>query len=224
VHTTGDPDFWRSGRGELRCTGASPRTYPPDADAEGYTYWCALSCSAGCAQLLLPPCFCVCQARRSSEASVKEALLPFRMKITIATPHHVIAMHTCRHRDDQSPDQWPFPTGRQIKMFLAISDVAPDGGPLAVVPGSHRLKYGPWETLRRSFRSSMTLDAELPQASMPNHVRFMAKAGDALLFDHGTWVSSPLSACLVSSVVDVAGIIGAVSAAACCLHVRSAQG
>ena len=37
-------------------------------------------------------------------------------------------------------------------MFMAISNVSPDGGPLAVVPGSHRLKYGPWETLRRTFR------------------------------------------------------------------------
>ena len=58
---------------------------------------------------------------------------------------------------------------------------------LGYVTGSHRLKYGPWETLRRGFKSSMTLDAELPQASMPNHVRFTAKAGDALLFDHGCW-------------------------------------
>ena len=130
VVATGDKDFWLPNRGVLRCTGASPRTYPPDADGEGYTYW---------------------------------------------------------HRDDQSPDQWPFPTGRVIKMFMAISDVSADGGPLAGVPGSHRLKYGPWETLRRSFKSSMTLDAELPQAAMPNHVRFTARAGDALLFDHGTW-------------------------------------
>lgn len=130
VRATGDADFWAQNRGVLRCTGASPRTYPPDLDGAGYTYW---------------------------------------------------------HRDDQAPDQWPVPSSRQIKMFMAISDVAPDGGPLAVVPGSHRLRYGPWETLRRSFRSSMTLDAELPQESMPNHVKFTAKAGDALLFDHGTW-------------------------------------
>ena len=39
VLATGETDFWRPNRGVLRCTGASPRTYPPDADAEGYTYW-----------------------------------------------------------------------------------------------------------------------------------------------------------------------------------------
>eukprot|EP01048_Picozoa_sp_COSAG05_P009090 COSAG05_NODE_724_length_7726_cov_2.123771_3_plen_599_part_00 len=128
--STGDTDAWRTNRGVLRCLGASPRTYPPDVDGAGYTYW---------------------------------------------------------HRDDQPPELWPYPTGRAIKMFMAMSDVEADGGPLAVVPGSFRLKYGPWETLRRSFQSSMTLDAELPQSTMPNHVRFTSRAGDALLFDHGTW-------------------------------------
>ena len=33
-----------------------------------------------------------------------------------------------------------------------LSDVAEDGGPLAVVPGSMRLPAGPWETLRTMSR------------------------------------------------------------------------
>lgn len=123
-------DTWQGNRGELRCTGCSPRTYPPDRDAEGYTYW---------------------------------------------------------HRDEQKPDQWPFPKGRIIKMFFYTSDVTNDGGPLAVVPMSHRLQHGPWETLRRGFKSSMTLDAPLPQECMPNHVKFTGNAGDALLFDTACW-------------------------------------
>jgi hypothetical protein len=41
--------------------------------------------------------------------------------------------------------------------------------------------------LGRSYQSSMTLDAELPQAAMPNHVRFAAPAGSVLLFDMATW-------------------------------------
>ena len=32
---TGDNDPWVENRGKLRCTSASPRTYPPDADGEG---------------------------------------------------------------------------------------------------------------------------------------------------------------------------------------------
>ena len=39
----------------------------------------------------------------------------------------------------------------------------------AVVPGSHRLMDNPWELYGTSFRSSLTLDAELPQEAMPNH-------------------------------------------------------
>ena len=139
-------------------------------------------------------------------------------------------------RDTARPDAWPFPTTRIIKMFLYLSDVTDvcpsklrvafsrssshtdrivcfwthqDGGPLGVVPMSHRLPCGPWETLRCSFKSSMTLDAAFHQVisskltvdtpthlwtiskpccwnhqeQMPNHYKFSAPAGTALLFD-----------------------------------------
>ncbi len=68
-------------------------------------------------------------------------------------------------------------------MFMLLSDVEEDGGPLGIVPKSHKLEFGPWETLRASFQSSMTLDAELPQRAMPNNVGFAAPAGSALLFE-----------------------------------------
>jgi hypothetical protein len=132
--------FWASltafslQRGTIRCDGCGPRTYPADADREGYTYW---------------------------------------------------------HRDHPDPSNWPYPARRNIKMFLYLSDVAEDGGPLGVVPGSHRLKAGPWETLRASFKSSMTLDADLPQEAMPNHYKFAAPAGTALLFDTGARPGPP---------------------------------
>eukprot|EP01051_Picozoa_sp_SAG22_P006247 SAG22_NODE_402_length_11035_cov_6.315929_10_plen_339_part_00 len=56
VAATGDKDPWTVNRGKLRCTSASPRTYPPDADGEGYTY--ATPCvasppSSDCRGLLL---------------------------------------------------------------------------------------------------------------------------------------------------------------------------
>ena len=88
--------------------------------------------------------------------------------------------YTRWHRDGQR--QAP-----QLKMFLYLSDVEVDGGPLALVPGSHQLPLGPQETLRCSFRSSMTLDADLPQSAMPNAFRFAAKAGSAVLFDLASW-------------------------------------
>ena len=72
-------------------------------------------------------------------------------------------------------------------VILHTSPEAADGGPLAVVPGSHALPLGPLEMLRCPFRSSMTLDATLPQAAMPNHYKFAAKAGTALIFDLATW-------------------------------------
>ena len=77
-------------------------------------------------------------------------------------------------RDEEKPSAWPFPRGRTIKMFFALSDVAEDGGPLAVVPGSHLLEYGPWETLRRSYRSSMTLECATPPPCPPSSSRLRA--------------------------------------------------
>lgn len=53
--------------------------------------------------------------------------------------------------------------------------VCRNGGAFAVVPGTHRLPHGPWETLGRSFRSTMTLDAELDELQMPNWFKFGAR-------------------------------------------------
>ena len=91
-----------------------------------------------------------------------------------------------------------------------LSDVAEDGGTLGVVPGSHRLPTGPWQTLRCSFKSSMTLDATFPQDAMPNHYKFAAPAGTALLFDTACWVDlfAPhafLTCCRVLHLVIVFG-------------------
>ena len=103
------------------------------------------------------------------------------------TSHVCVCTSRYWHRDTARPDAWPFPTTRVIKMFLYLSDVSDDGGPLGVVPMSHRLPCGPWETLRCSFKSSMTLDAQFRQDQMPNHYNFAAPAGTALLFDTACW-------------------------------------
>ena len=49
------------------------------------------------------------------------------------------------------------------------------------------MQYSPWETYGASFQSSMTLDAELPQEAMANHIKFTGKPGDILLFDTACW-------------------------------------
>ena len=72
-------------------------------------------------------------------------------------------------------------------MFINVFDVEANGGAIAVVPGTHRLPHGPWETLGRSYQSTMTLDAELREEAMPNMFQFAAPAGWALLFDMSTW-------------------------------------
>ena len=56
-----------------------------------------------------------------------------------------------------------------------------------MVPKSHKLEEGPWETLRRSFKSSLTLDAEVAQTDMPNHFRFACPGGTWMVFDQATW-------------------------------------
>lgn len=79
------------------------------------------------------------------------------------------------------------PRHRVLNMFVHIFDCPEGGGATAVVPGSHRLRYGPWELLQRSFRSSLTLDAELDQDQMPNYFECSGKAGSAYIFDSATW-------------------------------------
>jgi hypothetical protein len=52
VAATGDADPWVPNRGTLRCLGASPRTYPPDADGAGYVRHlrpCVLAAAAAAA-------------------------------------------------------------------------------------------------------------------------------------------------------------------------------
>jgi|EP01043_Picozoa_sp_COSAG02_P059019 ectoine hydroxylase-related dioxygenase (phytanoyl-CoA dioxygenase family) len=59
-------------------------------------------------------------------------------------------------------------------MFVNIFDVPENGGALAVVPGSHKLPFNPWEAFGKSFKSSLTLDAELHPTDMPNYVQLAA--------------------------------------------------
>ena len=106
-----------------------------------------------------------------------------------------------RHRDTPPAERWPHPRARFIKQFVNIFDVEPHGGPLsgahpvfqpthadsevcarAVVPGSHRLMDNPWELYGTSFRSSLTLDAELPQEAMPNHCECIVATAAVCVF------------------------------------------
>lgn len=47
--------------------------------------------------------------------------------------------------------------------------------------------WAAWESYQNSWQSSMTLDANLPQELMANHVKFTGKVGDVLLFDTACW-------------------------------------
>eukprot|EP01052_Picozoa_sp_SAG31_P018688 SAG31_NODE_1333_length_8743_cov_1.681050_14_plen_104_part_00 len=59
-------------------------------------------------------------------------------------------------------------------MFVNVFPVPENGGALAVVPGSHKLPFNPWEVFGKSFKSSLTLDAELHPTDMPNYVQLAA--------------------------------------------------
>ena len=54
--------------------------------------------------------------------------------------------------------------------------------------GSHRLPFGPEQTLGVKFRSGRNIgydvfaDSDLPQACMPNAVRFAVPAGSTVMF------------------------------------------
>ena len=71
----------------------------------------------------------------------------------VRAPHHRALEDTRQRNAHHTASRWP----------------KADWSAASVVPGSHRLMDNPWELYGTSFRSSLTLDAELPQEAMPNH-------------------------------------------------------
>ena len=107
--------------------------------------------------------------------------------LSVYPPDADRAGYTYWHRDHPQTEMWPHPKHRVLNMFVHLFDCDDSGGPTAIVPGSHRLRHGPMEVLRRSFQSSLTLDAELPPTAMPNLLPLAGKAGTAYIFDASTW-------------------------------------
>ena len=113
--------------------------------------------------------------------------------------------YTTWHRDGLGPpDQWPFPNERIVKVFVYLFDVAAEQGATAVVRGSHLLPWSPagvYDMVSAgysvvpgkptgAFAGSGLGKGEqggfAPLRSIPNHVTFAAKAGDAIVFDIAT--------------------------------------
>ena len=100
------------------------------------------------------------------------------------------------------PDAWPHPTSRIVKAFVYVHDVAEDQGCTSVVRGSHRIPWGPggvFDLKSAGFQgfegsgSSRTSDLGFaPTGSIPNHVKFAARAGDCCIFDIATCEPFPL--------------------------------
>ena len=126
--------------GYLRCTGAGARTYPPDRDRAGYTYWSDLSYTVSLTLASLPfslplslslslcVCVCVCLFVCLLVTLISYAIAPLHVFYTTTTIHH-------RHRDEYQPNSWPIPKSRTIKGFVYLSEIGEDSGPLALVPG-----------------------------------------------------------------------------------------
>jgi hypothetical protein len=89
-----------------------------------------------------------------------------------------------------------------VKVLLYINDVTEEQGPTSVVRGSHRIPFGGvfsgpkgiFDLASAGFEGfaggSSEHTAELgfaPLSSVPNHVKFAAKAGDCCIFDISSW-------------------------------------
>ena len=68
-----------------------------------------------------------------------------------------------------------------IKVQIYVDDVAPDQGPFAFVPGSHKTGAGPYPRVTHL-------------QSMPGHKVFAGKAGTAILFNSYGWHTSMVNA------------------------------
>lgn len=92
-----------------------------------------------------------------------------------------------RHVDQPLPDDFANPNYRTVKVFVGIFDLPPNGGATAVVPGTHRIPFGPGQLFSRgNFRSSGQSSngpEALHQTLMPNYVEAALPAGCGIAFD-----------------------------------------
>ena len=63
----------------------------------------------------------------------------------------------------------------RCKCFLMLSDTAPQGGPLGLVPGSHLWRAG--------APPAEYLEGSAMQGSLPGHVKCAVQAGGMILFE-----------------------------------------
>jgi ectoine hydroxylase-related dioxygenase (phytanoyl-CoA dioxygenase family) len=85
------------------------------------------------------------------------------------------ASHALWHHDVGMPRVHHPGSVLMVKVFWLLTDVAPDGGPTAVLPGSHR------------FPMEFPLPRPAAPEEMPGHVRMAFPAGTAWLFNGRTY-------------------------------------
>lgn len=83
--------------------------------------------------------------------------------------------HAHWHHDVGMPGVYHPRSVLMVKVFWLLSDVAPEGGPTAVLPGSHRYPLG------------FSLPRPENPAEMPGHARMAFPAGTAWLFNGRTY-------------------------------------
>lgn len=109
-------------------------------------------------------------------------------RTVIPQPVETFAGYTNWHTDSSSTDGWPHPHERIVKVFLPLFDVTVEGGPSAVVPGTHRLPETPAQVAKFGTRGGLQQDKEgLPPEAMPNYVAFAVPAGTACMMDQCIW-------------------------------------
>lgn len=83
--------------------------------------------------------------------------------------------HAHWHHDVGMPGIYHPRSVLMVKVFWLLTDVAPDGGPTAVLPGSHRFPLG------------YSLPKTEDPSEMPGHARMAFPAGTAWLFNGRTY-------------------------------------
>ena len=93
------------------------------------------------------------------------------------------------HRDHSSDDAWRY-LGRPLntKVIVYLTDVGPDDGCTACVPGSHLYEHGPDPAVYKGMGGGDDQATKVKdQHDMPGMVPVTARAGSAFLFDTRLW-------------------------------------
>lgn len=114
--------------------------------------------------------------RRLKQLLSQDVVMPLAHHNCVMTKQPRFSSDTGWHRDIR---YWSFDEPELVSVWLALGDEHPENGGLFVIPGSHRMEFGPRQLDERLF---FRADSSENQGLIESRQAVTLKAGDVLFF------------------------------------------